>query len=250
VCTLAIYVRQFPGVPVVVAANRDEFLERPATVPVVLLARPRIVGGRDLQAGGTWLGISERGIVAGLLNRRTAEPPVSSKRSRGLLLMEVLASASVAAAEHALAAVDPEAYNAFNLLVADRTHAVVAQNRAGGTRLTTLDAGVHVLSNLDVNDPTCPKIARSHGLFAAAGDGFGADGDQRRFRGALRRILADHTTALDPRQPDTLGALCVHAEGFGTRCSSLLFLEASGRWRHWYADGPPCRADYAPALTP
>lgn len=250
VCTLAIYVRQFPDVPIVVAANRDEFLERPATAPLVLLERPRIVGGRDLQAGGTWLGISECGVVAGLLNRRTVEPPVSSKRSRGLLLLEVLTSESAAAAEQTLAAIDPEAYNAFSLLVADRTHALVAQNRTGAMRLTTLDPGVHVLSNLDVNDPTCPKIARAHGLFAAAGDGFRSDGDQPRLRGALRRILADHTTALDPQQPDVLGALCVHADGFGTRCSSLLFLEASGRWQHWYADGPPCRADYEPALTP
>jgi len=250
VCTLAIYVRQLPGVPIAVAANRDEFLDRPAAAPLVLLERPRIVGGRDLQAGGTWLGISERGLVAGLLNRRIAEPPVPSRRSRGLLLMEVLASESAAAAEETLAAVDPEAYNAFNLLVADRTRAVVAQNRAGAMRISTLDAGVHVLSNLDVNDPTCPKITRSHGLFAAAGEGFCADRDQVRLRRALRRILADHSTALDPRQRDALGALCVHADGFGTRCSSLLFLEANGRWQHWYADGPPCRTDYEPALTP
>ena len=199
-CTLAIYVRQFADVPIVVAANRDEFFERPASAPLVLRERPRIVGGRDLQAGGTWLGISEHGVVAGLLNRRIAEPPVPSRRSRGLLLMEVLASESAVAAEQALAAVDPEAYNAFNLLVADHTRAVVAQNQAGTMRLTTLDAGVHVLSNVDVNDPTYPKIARSHGLFAVAGDDFRTHGDRARLRGGAERRGTARRLLAAPRQ--------------------------------------------------
>jgi uncharacterized protein with NRDE domain len=184
------------------------------------------------------------------LNRRTNEAPVATKRSRGLLLLEALASESAAAAARALGAVDASTYNAFNLLVADRTHAFVAQNQVDGMHVTTLEPGLHLLTNLDLNDPTCPKIARSHALFAAAGAAFRASRDEARFRVELRTILADHTTALDPRLPDALGALCVHADGFGTRCSSLLFLHADGHWQHWFASGPPCRADYAPALTP
>jgi uncharacterized protein with NRDE domain len=249
-CTLAIYVDQFAGHPLVVAANRDEFLARPASAPLLLRDGPRIVGGRDLLAGGTWLGISEHGLLAGLLNRRTAAAPVASKRSRGLLLMEVLASDRAADAERLLAATDPTAYNAFNLLVADRTRALVAQNHDDGMRLTALPRGVHVLSNLDVNDPTCPKVARSHELFAAAGARFAGHGDAAEFRAALAAVLADHTIALDPRLPDALGSLCVHTDAFGTRCSSLVFLDDAGRWQHWFADGPPCRTPYAPALTP
>lgn len=249
-CTLAIYVGQFPDVPIVIAANRDEILDRPASAPLVLAEHPRVVGGRDLRAGGTWLGISEHGLAAGLLNRRTVEAPVDGRRSRGLLLLEVLASESAAAAARLLTGVDPGAYNAFNVLVADRGHAFVAQNRPDGMHLARLDSSLHLLSNLDLNDATCPKLARSHALFAAAADAFRASSDAERFRRDLRAVLADHTTALDPRLPDALGALCVHADGFGTRCSSLLFLHADGYWRHWFADGPPCRADYAPALTP
>jgi uncharacterized protein with NRDE domain len=150
-----------------------------------------------------------------------------------------------------LAALDPDAYNAFNLLVADRNGAWVAQNQPGAMHVIALDSGVHVLTNLDVNDPECPKIARSHRLFAEAGAAFGRDGDRAGLRRALRTILADHTTALDPRLPDALGALCVHHEGvFGTRCSSLLFLAADGSWEHWFADGPPCSTEYAAALVP
>ena len=249
-CTLAVYVRRFADFPLVLAANRDEFLARPATAPLLLASAPRIVGGRDLLAGGTWLGLSERGVAAGLLNRRTAEPPVENKRSRGLLLLETLGAASAADAARALAAIDPGTYNAFTLLVADGTTAVAAQNRPQGMHLTPLEPGVHVLSNLDVNDPTCPKVARSHERFARAGDAFAEGGDAAAFRDALRAVLSDHTTALDPRLPDALGSLCVHTETFGTRCSSLAFLDRRGAWRHWFADGPPCRVGYDPALTP
>jgi uncharacterized protein with NRDE domain len=252
-CTLAIYVRQFPDVPLVVAANRDEFFARPATPPVVLAESPRIVGGRDLRAGGTWLGVSEHGVVAGLLNRRTDTPPDPTKRSRGILLMEVLAKGSASEASSALEQLDGDQYNAFNLLVADAKDAWVAQNKGHAIHMTALDRGVHVITNLDVNDPTCPKIARSHRLFQSAGDAFGADHDHARFRDALQKILSDHTTALDPRLPDALGALCVHTPSFGTRCSSLIFATQAGdvtRWHHWFADGPPCTAAYADALVP
>jgi uncharacterized protein with NRDE domain len=249
VCTLAIY-RQLPGFPLVLAANRDEFVDREATGPELLAAAPRIVGGRDLRAGGTWLAISERGAVAGLLNRRTEALPIASKRSRGELPMLALAADSAAVAARVLTALEGEAYNAFNLLVADRDEAWVAQNHDDGVRLSALDRGLHLVSNLDVDDPTCPKIARSHVRFAAAGDAFARDRDEERFRAALHAILADHTLTLDPRLPDALGALCVHAGRFGTRCSSLLFLDDAGRWRHWFAAGPPCTHVFAPALTP
>jgi uncharacterized protein with NRDE domain len=249
-CTLAVYVRQFPAAPLVVAANRDEFLARPATAPLLLAAAPRVVGGRDLLAGGTWLGISERGMAAGLLNRRSAEPPVDGKRSRGLLVMEALAADTAAAAARALAATDPATYNGFTVLLADAESALAVQNRPEGMHVTPLEPGVHVLSNLDVHDPTCPKVALSHERFARAGAAFRASGDAAAFRAALRAVLSDHTLALDPRLPDALGSLCVHTESFGTRCSSLLFLDDRGRWQHWFADGPPCRTPYAPALTP
>jgi uncharacterized protein with NRDE domain len=249
VCTLAIYVRCFPALPLVVAANRDELLERPAAPPALLSERPRIVGGRDLRAGGTWLAVSE-GCVAGILNRRAAAAPDPTRRSRGLLPLAMLEASSARAAEGVLRTLEADDYNGFNLLVADREHAWVAQNRGGAMRVRGLEAGLHVLTNLDVNDPTCPRIGRAHRLFAAAGDGFAADGNLARFRGALRAILSDHATARDPRLPDALEALCVHADRYGTRSSSLLFLAAAGGWRHWCADGPPCTTAYRPAPVP
>jgi uncharacterized protein with NRDE domain len=249
-CTLAIYVRHLPGFPLVIAANRDEFFDRPATGPQVLAAAPRIVGGLDLQAGGTWLAISAHGTAAGLLNRRTEALPVASKRSRGELPLLALAAGSAQAAAHAIGALAAERYNAFNLLVADREQAWVAQNHDDEMRITALDQGLHLISNLDVDDPTCPKIARSHVRFAAAGDAFARDRDAERLRRELHEIVSDHTLALDPRLPDALGALCVHFGRFGTRSSSLLFLDEANRWQQWFADGAPCTSEHQPSLVP
>src|ERR1700722_7642992 len=99
-CTLAIYFRVFGDYPVLVAANRDEFLNRPALPPTELGDRPRIIGGKDLRAKGTWLGINEHGLIVGLLNRRIVEngPNDDKLRSRGLLCLDALQHASAAAA--------------------------------------------------------------------------------------------------------------------------------------------------------
>jgi uncharacterized protein with NRDE domain len=251
VCTLAIWLSTLPTLPLVIAANRDEFLDRPASAPTVLDESRRIVGGRDLRAGGTWLALAANGLVAGVLNRRTPQPPDPAKRSRGALLVDVLRCPSVDAAAAVLAALDGDAFNAFNLLVADAGgHAVVAQNQERAMRLTWLRPGVHLVTNLDVNDPTCPKIARSHRLFAAAGERFAVDLDRTAFRDGLRVVLSDHTTVLDPRLPDVLGAICVHADRFGTRSSQLVFRDEAGAFEHWFADGPPCVTAYQPAMVP
>jgi len=249
VCTLATFVDVFPGWPLVVAANRDEFLARPATPPVLLReAAPRAFGGRDLTAGGTWLGIAETGVVAGLLNRRSATPADATCRSRGLLCLEALACGDGASAAAFAAAEPARRYNAFNLLVADRRDAFVASQPAGESpHAIPLERGLHVLTNLDVDDPTCPRIAASHRRFGAAGDAFARDGDVEAFVQGLRAVLADHATALDPRGP---GNLCVHAGPYGTRSSSVLLIGSAGRARYFHADGPPCTTPLTPIALP
>lgn len=248
-CTLAVYLRTFPRHPVVVAANRDEFLDRPATPPIVLRADPPVaVGGRDLVAEGTWLGVNDAGLVAGMLNRRTGEPPDPACRSRGQLCLDLLACRTLADAEALVAAEPAGRYNAFNALVAHRGAAFVASQPPGvRPRIVRLDPGLHLLTNLDVNDPTCPRIAASHAHFAAAADGGRAD-EPERLVARLRPILADHTTALDPRGP---GSLCMHYDEYGTRASSIVFVPPDGRGiRFFHADGPPCRTEHAPVALP
>ena len=119
-CTLAIYVRTFREFPLVVAANRDEFLSRPTSPPLLLDAAATMFGGRDEVAGGTWLGVNRSGVVGALLNRRTDGPPDPRRRSRGQLCLAMLRSESADAAGAVLRRERPDDYNPFNLLVADR----------------------------------------------------------------------------------------------------------------------------------
>src|SRR5215831_14240695 len=96
-CTLAIYFKAFTDYPVVVAANRDEYLARPALPPTTLAETPHIVGGKDLRASGTWLGLNQHGLIAGLLNRRNGtQDNDPGLRSRGLLCLDALRHASAA----------------------------------------------------------------------------------------------------------------------------------------------------------
>ncbi|HUE30688.1 MAG TPA: NRDE family protein [Verrucomicrobiae bacterium] len=240
-CTLAAFVGAFPGWPLVVAANRDEYLARPAAPPALLREMPpRAFGGRDLAAGGTWLGVAETGLVAGMLNRRSATPPDPACRSRGQLCLDLLGCASATAAAARVAAEPRGRYNPFNLLVADRDAAfVVSQPRGEPPRAQRLAPGLHLLTNLDLDDPTCPRIAASHRGFAAAGDAFTRDGEVDALVARLQTVLAEHAIALDPRGP---GSLCVHVGPFGTRSSSLLLVPAGAEpVRYFHADGPPCR---------
>ena len=106
------------------AANRDELASRPARPPARHWPdRAEVVAGLDVQAGGSWLGINDHGVVAGVLNRTGTLGPAAGKRSRGELVLEALDHADAAAAAHALSDLDPDAYRPFNLVIADNRDA-------------------------------------------------------------------------------------------------------------------------------
>jgi uncharacterized protein with NRDE domain len=246
VCTLAIYVRAFAAYPVVVAANRDEFYSRPTSSPGVLDSSSGIFGGRDDVAGGTWLGVNRHGLVAALLNRRTSEPPDPARRSRGQLCLDMLRSESASAARVVLNRESARAYNPFNLLVADSRDAWIANNHGLEIAITELGTGLHLITNLDLNDPTCPRIAASYQLFAGllAKDAPQPAGPE--FCNRLRRILAAHDTELDPRNGAFGNSLCLHSDEYGTRSSTLIFLDLSRRWTYLHTDDAPCRQEHHP----
>lgn len=250
-CTLAVYFQHFADYPVVVAANRDEYLERAALPPMVLAERPQIIGGKDLRAQGTWLGINQYGMVAGLLNRRNGEALNNDKlRSRGLLCLDVLGYEHPRRAAEFVARQPAGDYNPFNLLMASREAAFVAYNRFGKIELIELQPGFHLLTNIDVDDFECPRISRSYSKFAELGANpdFAADPALRRHE--LGRLLADHSTQLDPRSGRP-NSLCMHLGDYGTRSSSLIFMgRAAGEVAHFFAAGAPCVTGYQPALTP
>jgi uncharacterized protein with NRDE domain len=250
-CTLAIYFKAFADYPVVVAANRDEYLARPALPPTTLAENPHIVGGKDLRASGTWLGINQHGLVAGLLNRRNGELQNDpSLRSRGLLCLDALRATTASEAAQFVANQNGGDYNPFNLLIASREDAFVAYNRWSTIEVVRLTPGIHLLTNLDVDDFECPRISRSRRHFEELESRTEFASDPVAHRQELHRLLADHSTQLDPRSGRP-NSLCLHLGDYGTRSSSMIFMaHQPNQLAHFFAAGPPCSASFEPAIVP
>ena len=248
-CTFVLLQRVHPDYPVVIAANRDEVYARPTAAAAVLVEEPRVVGGRDRRSGGTWLGATAAGFVAGLTNQRTWRLPDPALRSRGEVVLEALRRGSVDGVEALLAGLDPRAYNPFNLVYGDAGGLRVAYARPDRERVE-LDAvpdGVHVLPNDRLDAPGFAKVARARALAARAGS-----------PRELGRLLGDHhrpdLAEVTPPPPGSpfdralareLDALCVHTPAYGTRSATVLALVDGAVARYLYADGPPCRTAFA-----
>ena len=250
-CTLAIAWRTHPSFPLLVAANRDEFLARPSSPPVVHGEHPRIVGGRDVEKGGTWLAVRPDGFFCGLTNRRPETAPDPRARSRGEVVLQVLRAEDPAAAARFVAGLDARLYNGFNLLFGTATalYTACVWPTMTAPEVEAVTPGVHVLptSRLDATD--YPKVERLRRRLEAPMPETWPD-----VRAVLQAALADHTQPapetlpmpgpgafLDARTLCALDALCIHLDGYGTRSSTLLAL-APGRVMHAeHAEGPPCR---------
>ena len=156
--------------PLVVAANRDERLDRPACSLCVLRDRaPRILGGRDELAGGTWLATNENGVVVGLTNSPSPGGRDTTKRSRGELPLIVAAAPAAADGVASLCRmVEPGQYNPAWLLAGDRQslfYVELAADRAPVVR--QLAPGVHVLENVALDQPSL-KVDRVRSRLAVA----------------------------------------------------------------------------------
>jgi uncharacterized protein with NRDE domain len=247
-CLLAIMHRAHPDGPLIAAANRDEMLGRPAESITVLHALPpRILGGRDRQAGGTWLAVNEHGVVAGLTNR--PGPPMPGRHSRGELPLALAGHQTAAAAVADFAGrFRPADYGAAWLLVADRRDLFSIDMTGGETpTVRRLPPGLHVLENRPPSTRS-PKAAWTGEMMASLVNVRG----ERLVRG-LQSLLRSHTVppgagmASDgaPR-PAARQTACVHTDGYGTRSSLVAVVPAAAgaRPRLWVADGPPCRTPF------
>jgi uncharacterized protein with NRDE domain len=116
--------------------------------------------------------------------------------------------------------------------------------------VTALQPGLHLLTNLELNDPECPRIAKSYALFDAVGQHL-EEGDLDALLAALRTILSDHSTPLDPRSERLPNNLCVHTDRYGTRSSTvLIYVQRERRFRMWHADGAPCQTAFVEVELP
>ncbi len=221
-CLVAIAHQVFPEQPLLLAANRDEYFAR-ATAPAAWwsFGGVDIFGGRDLEKGGTWLGITRGGRLAVVTNVRDPEARKVGASSRGLLVRDALVARDVPPA------IDRVAFPAFNLLVLDG--ADVFSLREDVSTAARIGPGVHGLSNLRL-DVSWPKVERARAAFA---------GPIAPSVDAMFRMLTDDVLASDPELPRTGVAIEIeralsppfvrmHAAAYGTRSSTVVVRSASG----------------------
>ena len=247
-CLLIALSRTVPGTPLLVAANRDELYTRPAEAITVLRGEaPRILGGRDELAGGTWLAVNAAGVLAGLTNQPSASRD-PAKRSRGELPLMFAAypDAATAVAE-VCGRLDPADYNPCWLLVGDRD-TLFSIDLTGGRRpvVQELPPGRYVLENAPLRRDSA-KQQRVAGLVdtALAAAGGGAE------TAALATVLCDHEPAagtLPPLpnglpRPAEISAACVHTGPYGTRSAMIVSVPGDGLPEVRVAAGAPCTAE-------
>jgi uncharacterized protein with NRDE domain len=156
-CLLAIFFRAVPDAPLVIGANREEYYVRGGEPPQVLPGPIPAIAGVDPQAGGTWLGVNARGVVAAVTNRPVKQPP-REPRSRGLLTRELLGSATAKeAVDLAVKELSTNRYAGCNIFCGDQERAVVIA-AAEWLRVIPLPPGLHVLANRDINDGSDPRV--------------------------------------------------------------------------------------------
>ena len=241
-CTFVFAWQVFERAPLVVAANRDERLDRDSRPPTVLDENPRVIAPQDVEADGTWIGYNDVHLLVSVTNRWT-DRDLAGERSRGLLVREALAKPTAAEAiAFVEGQVDRHEYEGFNLVAIDEERATLCA-WDGDLTITDFVPGVHVVVNVGADDTFEIPDSRS---------GPGRE-QATRTRRALKRLQREPTEDIDEWLDRTIEALrdheygfCVHGDGFGTRSSSLVTLYEDGRVDHRFANGPPCETAYEP----
>lgn len=252
-CTAVLLRRPGHRWPLLLAANRDEMLDRPWRPPARHWPdRREVVAGLDELAGGTWMGINDYGLLAVVLNRRGSLGPQDGRRSRGELPLEALDHADALTAAGALASLDSAAYRSFNLIVADRDNAFWLCSRADGAangrvppvEVHPLPPGISMITASDRNDLTSPRIRAYLGRFEKAP---APDPDVDDWA-AWATLLGSRTHDVDAGPDDAMNI--VTDRGFGTVCSTLLAIRAdvdgTTRTKWLFAAGRPDEAPFAP----
>lgn len=235
-CTVITLHRPGHAWPVVIAANRDELIERAWDMPAPYWPHlPGLIAGRDRTAGGTWMGINHQGVVAAVLNRQGSLGPAAGKRSRGELPLMALEHDTAEQAARALTTLDAGQWRGFNMVLADRTGGVFVRGVGHGhPSAHPLPVGLSMVTAHDPNDMESPRVARHLGRFAAAR---APDADD----------WGDWPTLLADRSGDPGEQLNVTPRGmFATVCSSLVALPADGPPIWLFAPGAPHDVAFAP----
>lgn len=229
-CLIAFAWNLHPRWRLVLAGNRDEYHARPSA-PLARWDDMPVIAGRDLEAGGTWLGVNKDGRCGVVTNVRDPRVPQTG-RSRGLLVTDWLRGAADATAHAQVLGATAASYRPFNLLTFDARAAYYLGNRPE-PRVQAVTAGVHGLSNADFNTPwpkTRQLMARLEAWLEEGSEDVAP----------LLAALADERPALDDELPDTgigrererqLSAAFIRGPDYGTRASTLVLVDHSGHGR-------------------
>ncbi|MDH5750724.1 MAG: NRDE family protein [Rhodospirillales bacterium] len=254
-CTFVILRRPGHPWPVLIAANRDEMSGRPWDSPGRHWSdRAHVTAGLDREAGGTWLGVNDDGLCAGVLNRLHTLGPKAGFRSRGELPLEALDHAEAGIAAEALSNLDPDAYRPFNMVIADAFEGYVLTStgmEGDGIRVRKIDNGLSMITAHDLNDMTSPRMRHYLPKFRAAPV---PDPDRDGGQGwaPWRELMASRESAT-ANEPG--GAMTFTGKnGFGTVSSSLIALpghpdalSGARRRSQWlFAAGPPDSTPFFP----
>lgn len=260
-CLLLIAYQQHPRYPLILLANRDEFYRRP-TAPAHLWEDDAITAGRDLEAGGTWLGITPNGRVAAVTNiREPGTPEPSGVLSRGEIPVNFLRGSQTPErySSALTGATNGTRYRGFNALLFDyraKEPLVCAGNRHAPFAMTP---GVHGISN-GAPDAPWPKVRNGSNALAHLLGALPDRLDRENFVTPALALLTDDTRAPKPELPDTgvgaamesaLSSIFVRIDdgelgntrlsgGYGTRASTMVAVNADGGiqlWEQTYADG-------------
>jgi uncharacterized protein with NRDE domain len=230
-CLIVFAWQIIPGLPLVAAANRDEFYARPTAPAAWWSDHPQVYAGRDLEGGGTWLGITRDGRFAAITNVRAPGDRRDDAPSRGRLVANYLTSTLSPQEYIREIGARAHVYNGFNLLVGDAAQLVWYSNRgdADPRNGKPLAPGIYGLSN-DLLDTPWPKVVRTKAQFSSLLCQ-GAPQD------AYFEMLTDTARPPDRHLPDTgvgtemerlLSSVWIESPNYGTRASTMVHLDQRG----------------------
>jgi uncharacterized protein with NRDE domain len=225
-CTLVILRRPEHNWPIIIGANRDEMMDRSWQAPDRHWPdREDVVAGKDDLAGGTWLGMNDSGLVAGVLNRRGSLGPKEGYRSRGELPLEILSHVDASDAAEALRDINPNAYRPFNIVFADNRDAYwlsLAETRWGpNAEIHTIPSGISLITSSDRNDTSSARIRTYLPQFENAEVPEPEKGSWSAWQSLFSSRMYDPSYGPE-------GAMMISTDtGFGTVSSSLIALPSS-----------------------
>lgn len=253
-CTIIIRHRMNDFCSTIIASNRDEFYDRPASGPRVLRAEPLVVGGRDEREGGTWFGLTSTGLFVGLTNQRSFGNRDDTLRSRGALVVDVLAQRSLKGVEEYIRRVNPATFNEFNLIFGDgeQLRAAYSRRDAREVEIESLPDGVHVLCNDRLGSPEFPKAEKARARVMAL-----APDTWPRMQSRLVEVLSDGSlpepsgvplippgAPFDQEVARYLQAICVKTPVYGTVSSTIAAVSPGCVEQYWFSDGPPSETSF------